>query len=96
LTVSDDGRPHVVAVEVVLEGDALVVVAGGRTTHNAAVRPLVSLLWADAEYSLIVDGTATVVEGRVVIEPTTAVQHRGGSASAASAASAAPACKPVE
>jgi hypothetical protein len=86
LTVSDDGRPHVVAVSVAFQGETLVVVAGGRTTHNAAVRPLVSLLWSDPEFSLIVDGRATVVEGNVVVSPTAAVKHRGGSA---------PACKPV-
>ena len=49
------------------EGDALVVAgAGKRTTTNAAARPGVSLLApvrAADDYSLIIDGTARVVDG---------------------------------
>jgi hypothetical protein len=45
VTVGDDGRPHVVSVQVGTDGDALVVSAGRRTTANVAVRGDVTLLW---------------------------------------------------
>jgi hypothetical protein len=84
LTVSDDARPHAVHLPLQWEGDALVVAgAGKRTTANAAARSGVSLLspvrTAD-DYSLIIDGTARVVDGgegsRILITPTKAVLHR--------------------
>src|SRR5262249_1915437 len=66
LTVSDDGRPHVAHVAVAWDGDALVVEAGRHGAANATARSSVSLLYpvrrAD-DYSLIVDGVATV-DGR--------------------------------
>jgi hypothetical protein len=79
LTVSDASAPHAVHVPLVWDGDALVMEVGKRTAANAAERSAVSLLCpvrtAD-DYSLIIDGTATV-EGRVVrITPTKAVLHR--------------------
>ena len=81
LTVSDDGRPHVVHGPVGWEGDALAVEVGRRSAANATARPAaVSLLYplrtAD-DYSLIVDGTAVVgPDGRVLVTPTKAVLHR--------------------
>ena len=84
LTVSDDARPHAVHVVVRWEDDALAIEVGKRSAANAAARPAVSLLFpvrtAD-DYSLIVDGTATVVEAtgaqpRLRILPTQAVLHR--------------------
>src|SRR6266446_7997873 len=83
LTVSDDARPHAVHAPVHWEGDVLVADVGKRSAANAAARPAVSLLYAvrvDGDYSLIVDGTATVAspaEGqRLRITPTKAVLHR--------------------
>jgi hypothetical protein len=85
LTVSEDGRPHVVAVEVGWAGAALVMSAGRSSVRNAGARPGVSLLWPPADaggYSLIVDGEAVAEAnpagdgGRVTIEVSRAVLHR--------------------
>jgi len=83
LTVSDDGRPHVVQSPVGWDHDALTTDVGKRSAANAATRPSVSLLYAarsDGDYSLIVDGSAEVVssEGgqQLRITPTKAVLHR--------------------
>jgi hypothetical protein len=79
VTVSDDGRPHTVAVRARWEGDELVVPAGRTTLANAHSRPLVALLWpppAPGEYSLIVDATVTNADGDVHLQPTRAVLHR--------------------
>jgi hypothetical protein len=87
LTVTDDGRPHVIAVSVDWEGTALVMGAGRGSCRNATARPRVSVLWPPDEpggYSLIADGHATVVPnadgegGTVTISPTRAVLHRPG------------------
>ena len=99
LTVTDDGRPHVVAVTVGWDGAALVMSAGRTSVRNAGGRPGVSVLWPPAEaggYSLIVDGKASAVAneagdgGHVTIEPTRAVLHRpaAGAGAGADAASA--------
>lgn len=79
LTVSNDGRPHAVAVKPVLAAGALTTEAGSRTTANASARPAVSLAFPPSEpdgYSLIVDGTADTDGGRIRITPTRAVLHR--------------------
>ena len=85
LTVTDDGRPHAVSLEVSWDGEALVCRAGSRTAANAERAPEVSLLWPVAGrdgFALIVDGTAEVrpVEGEggatVAVKPTTAVLHK--------------------
>jgi len=83
LTVSDDGVPHAVHMPFDWEGDALVADVGRRTGMNAAARPTVSLLFplrSPEDYSLIVDGTATVAPStdgrRVRVTPTKAVLHR--------------------
>ncbi len=80
VTVSDDGRPHTVAVRPGWDGDELVVPAGRTTASNAQARRLVSLLWPPAErggYSLIVDATAAVrAADDVHLQPTRAVLHR--------------------
>ena len=79
LTVSDDARPHLVAITPAIGDGEITCEAGKTSCTNAAARPNVSLLWppADpADYSLIVDGDA-VVDGSVVrITPTRAVRHR--------------------
>jgi hypothetical protein len=79
LTVSDDLRPHAVHAPVRWQGDALVAEVGKRSVANAAARPAVSLLYplrTPDDYSLILDGTAGVEEGRLLIAPTRAVLHR--------------------
>jgi hypothetical protein len=80
LTVSDDARPHAVAVTATWDGDVLVMEVGKRTAANAVARPNVSLLWAPNEpgsYSLIVDGAAAAAgDARVAVTPTRAVLHR--------------------
>lgn len=83
LTVSDDGRPHAVHVGVHWEGEDLAVEVGKRSAANAAARPAVSLLCPlrePGDYSLIIDGRATVAAGgdepKLLIAPTKAVLHR--------------------
>lgn len=91
LTVSDDGRPHAVHVGLAWDGDRLAADVGRRTAANAAARPsAVSLVFpvrTDDDYSLIVDGTASVAESaadggdrRVLVAPTKAVLHRPAAA----------------
>lgn len=80
LTVRDDLRPHVVAVDPVWVGAAMLIDVGRGTARNAAARPAVSLCYPPVEdggYSLIVDGDA-IVEGESVVRftPTGAVLHR--------------------
>lgn len=84
LTVTEDGRPHAVSVDMAWEGEALVGGAGRRTAANAARSPEVSLLWPESGregYALIIDGTAEVRpdasgEGAIVaVKPTAAVLH---------------------
>jgi hypothetical protein len=85
LTVDDEGRAHSVAVGATWSGDELELQVGNRTLANAAVRPLVSLLWPPDDaggYSLIVDAGVTSTQGTgegdnvVRVQPTRAVLHR--------------------
>ena len=80
LTVSDDGRPHAVAVTPVLADGVLRATVGRKTAANANARPGgVSLVWPPAEaggYSLIADGTASASGDVVEVRPTKAVLHR--------------------
>lgn len=79
LTVSDDGRPHSVAVDAVWNGKSFTLVTGKRTTANLGARPLASLLWPALErggYSLIVDADGAVMGETVHLTPTRAVLHR--------------------
>jgi hypothetical protein len=88
LTVTNDGRPHAVHAPLQWSGDHLVVEVGRRTAANATARPTVSLLFpvrAAGDYSLIVDGVATVDGGeptRLRVTPTKAVLHRPAPAGA--------------
>jgi Pyridoxamine 5'-phosphate oxidase len=87
VSTGDDGAPHVVSVTAGWEGEALAVGAGSRTGKNASARPTVTLLWPGApgaDYSLIVDGSAALVDdgARLLIQPTRAVLHRLAQASA--------------
>jgi hypothetical protein len=80
LTSSERGAPHAVAVSAVLQGGELVVTETGRRTRdNALQRPEVALVWppqSEAEYSLIVDGTAAAAGDGLRIAPARAVLHR--------------------
>lgn len=80
LTVSEDQRPHAVAVQPNPDGDALTVTGlGNRTLANIAVRPDVTLLFPpreDGGYSLIVDGRASARAGGASVRPSHAVLHR--------------------
>jgi hypothetical protein len=80
LTVGEDLRAHAVAVTPTLdEGGLLVTDLGRRTSANLAARPGVSLVWPPYEpggYSLIVDGSATVIDQTARVEPAHAVLHR--------------------
>lgn len=80
LTVSDDQRPHAVAVTPALRERALTVEGlGSRTLGNLASRPEVTLLFpprAPGGYSLIVDGRASVDGGGALVVPAHAVLHR--------------------
>jgi hypothetical protein len=85
LTVRDDQRPHIVAVDPVWSDELLEMTVGRGSAANASRRPQVSLCYPPTEpggYSLIVDGTAHVaggadVEGGLVrLAPSTAVLHR--------------------
>lgn len=88
LTVADDARPHAVHVALRWRGDVLAADVGKRSAANAAARPssvsLLCPLRTDGDYSLIIDGVATVEprEGghRVLIAPTKAVLHRPAAA----------------
>ena len=65
LTVSDDGRPHSVAVSARWDGDTLVVPAGRTSRANARACSLVALLWPPPQrgaFSLIVDGNVARVD----------------------------------
>jgi len=105
LTVSDDSRPHAVHCPLRWAGDALAVDVGKRSAANATARPVVSLLCPVrdvGDYSLIIDGTATVESHdggqRLLITPTKAVLHRPAAApdpTSACAADCVPLLPPV-
>lgn len=82
VSVGDDG-PHVVSLRVRWHGDVLVGAAGNRTATNVATNPAVTLLWPSAtfaEFSLLVDGTATASGGELRVAPSKAVLHRSAEA----------------
>ncbi len=80
LLTSRDGRTKVVTVEpVVSDGQILVAGVGPGSSANLAENPQCTLLFPPAQrhrYTLLIDGTGTVVEGTLTMEPTTAVRHR--------------------
>ena len=87
LTVSSDGRPHAVYLDVVWNDGRLVAEVGNSTAANAKARPEISLLFpvrAAGDYSFFVDGRASVESSdginRLVLRPTRAVFHRHGPA----------------
>jgi Pyridoxamine 5'-phosphate oxidase len=82
VTVSEDGRPHVVSVVVSQQGDGVAFGAGRTSRANLQARPTATLLWppgpADGgEYSLIVDGHGDAAgDDTVTLHATAAVPHR--------------------
>ena len=79
LTVSDDESAHAVAITPHVGDGVVTCSVGNRSTQNALARPNVSLLWPPAEpgdYSLIVDGRASLDGSMMEITPQRAVRHR--------------------
>lgn len=82
VTVSDDGRPHLVALVPTVGAGALRFEAGGRRAcRHSAARPAVTVVFPprrdrDDGFSLVVDGEAAVDGDDVVVTPTSAVRHR--------------------
>jgi hypothetical protein len=79
LTISDGDKTHLVAITPAIGAEEIACEAGKTSCGNASARPNVTLLWppgAPGDYSLIVDGTATVDGATVRIAPTRAVRHR--------------------
>jgi hypothetical protein len=100
LTVSDDARPHAVAVAVTWQGGALAMEVGKRSAANARARSRVSLLWPPNEpggYSLIVDGRADAggSDDRIAFTPARAVLHRPAAAPDASKPGCSADCLPI-
>jgi hypothetical protein len=79
MTVTDDLRAHALAVPTVWRDGALQLDGGNGTRAAAVSRPNVTMVFpspSPGEYSLIVDGTATVHEDGIMFTPTWAVLHR--------------------
>ena len=84
LSVTGRETPHAVSVTTEWDGDRLLMKVGQGTASNASERSSVSLLWppaAPGDFSLIVDGTATVDGDVVTITPESAVLHRAATTS---------------
>lgn len=95
VTVTPDGRPHIVSVLVTWVDGSLQMGAGDRTRSNVATNTDVTLIWPtlrDGSYRLIVDGTAFVPadDDPLVVTPTFAVLHRS-----AGTADDGPTCVPI-
>jgi hypothetical protein len=80
VTVSEEGRAHVLSVFADPTAEGLVVEGVGRHTQaNATAHPDVTLVFpprAVGGYTLLVDGRATVDDTTVTIVPATAILHR--------------------
>jgi len=85
VTVSDEARPHLLALRPQLEDSASGRVlrfdaGGGRACRNATARPDVTLVFPPVGHSdgmsLVVDGSATVEGAIVDVVPSWAVLHR--------------------
>jgi hypothetical protein len=86
LTTDEDGRPRASAVSVTWDGEVATVRAGRRSVANAAVRPLVSLLWPaplGERFALLVDGDVEATQpdenpkdgGFVTVRATNGILH---------------------
>lgn len=79
ITVNDASVAHSLAVPTDFRDGAFHLQAGRGTRANAAARPATTLAFPGvngAAYSLIVDGTAEVLDDAVRFTPTSAVLHR--------------------
>lgn len=80
LTVSTAGRVKAVTVEPSVDGATLVVAdPGGGSIANVDAHPVVTMLFPPHEvhgYTLLVDGTATIVGDGVRVQAESAVLHR--------------------
>ena len=84
ITVSDDGRPHVLALVPTAIGDGSPLLrfdaGGGRACRNAAARPDIAVVFPPAPhsdgFSLVLDGSATVDGSYVDVTVTSALLHR--------------------
>ena len=80
VTVSDEGRAHVLSVWPEVTATGLVVDGVGRHSQaNADAHPDVTLVFPPADptgYSLLVDGTATVDGSTITVVPAKAILHR--------------------
>ncbi len=79
VTVRDDLRAQSLAVPTNWSDGALQMSAGTGTRANATARPDVTMVFPSpipGEYSLIVDGVATVLADGITVTPTWAVLHR--------------------
>lgn len=79
VTVREDGRAQSLAIPNRFEDGALVASVGHSTAANATARPNVTMLFpgtSGEEFSLIIDGDASVHGDRVAVTPTWAVLHR--------------------
>lgn len=80
LTLGERPRPHVGAVGATVADGVVRVSDVGRTAlRDVAGHDAVTLLWPPPEpggYTLIVDGTASVIGDRVDVTPVRAVLHR--------------------
>ena len=85
LTVTDDSRPHLLALTPSVHGDGAERVlrfdaGGGKACRNAGARPSVSVVFPPSAHSagmsLVVDGHARVEGDLVDVVPTWAVLHR--------------------
>lgn len=104
ITVRSDSTPHIVAATPTWTSDGARIDAGRSTLRNAAERPSVTLCFPPLDpggYSLIVDGSAAVVdEAALMFTPTGAVLHRpaagtDGGASAGSVTGCVSDCAPI-
>ena len=83
-TVSDDGRPHLLALRPTVLDDATPVIrfdaGGGRACRNASARPLVAVMFPPVEhsdgFSLVLDGVGAVDGAFVDVTVTSALLHR--------------------
>jgi len=79
LTVGPDAHVHLVACTPDIGADGITCEVGRTSCRNATDRPGVTLLWPPADpgdYSLIVDGTATVAGSTVRVVAEKAIRHR--------------------
>jgi hypothetical protein len=84
VSVSVEGRSHVLSVWPEVDGEALLVDGVGRhTQENLTTNPVVTLVFPPADpsgFSLLVDGAATVDGSTVTVAPTKAILHRPAAA----------------